>query len=185
MIKDGNAKDAVLDVLTWIIWYAGLTVWLVSAAGPMLFGVHFSPMLGQIGKWTFYFGAVSLILTQGRAKKNIVGKAISGVLSLYDTSGYLSDVLSYSRLYALGLSTGVVGMVFNTIVKMLMGNPVGMVFGVILFVFGHTFNIAINILGAYVHTSRLQYIEFYGKFYQDGGEKFKPLALKTKHIKLT
>ena len=94
-------------------------------------------------------------------------------------------MLSYSRLYALGLSTGVVGMVFNTIVGMLMGNPIGMVFGAILFVFGHTFNIAINVLGAYVHTSRLQYIEFYGKFYQDGGERFNPLSLKTKHIMLT
>ena len=158
---------------------------LVYGAGPMLFGITVPAVLWQIGKWMSIAGAVSLILTQGRAKKNIIGKFISGVLSLYDTSGYLSDVLSYSRLYALGLSTGVVGMVFNTIVGMLMGNPIGMVFGALLFVFGHTFNIAINVLGAYVHTSRLQYIEFYGKFYQDGGERFNPLSLKTKHIKLT
>lgn len=184
-IKDGDVAGAFMDTFTWIVWYAGLTVMLVYGAGPMLFGITVPAVLWQIGKWMSIAGAVSLILTQGRAKKNIIGKFISGVLSLYDTSGYLSDVLSYSRLYALGLSTGVVGMVFNTIVGMLMGNPIGMVFGALLFVFGHTFNIAINVLGAYVHTSRLQYIEFYGKFYQDGGERFNPLSLKTKHIKLT
>lgn len=184
-IKDGDVAGAFMDTFTWIVWYAGLTVMLVYGAGPMLFGITIPSVVWQIGKWMSIIGAVSLILTQGRAKKNPVGKLISGVLSLYDTSGYLSDVLSYSRLYALGLSTGVVGMVFNTIVGMLMGNPIGMVFGALLFIFGHTFNIAINVLGAYVHTSRLQYIEFYGKFYQDGGEKFNPLSLKTKHIKLT
>ena len=183
-LADGD-KGGFVDAFTWTIWIAGLTVWLVSAGGPMLFGVVFSPMLGKVGMWMTVIGALSVVLTHGRAKKNPIGKLISGVLALYDTSGYLSDVLSYSRLYALGLSTGVVGMVFNTIVKMLMANPIGMVFGALLFVFGHTFNIAINVLGAYVHTSRLQYIEFYGKFYQDGGEKFKPLGLKTKHVKLS
>lgn len=183
--REGDWQSALLDTFTWIVWYAGLTVWLVSAAGPMLFGASMPAIVGKIGMWMSIVGAVSLILTQGRAKKNIFGKLISGVLSLYDTSGYLSDVLSYSRLYALGLSTAVVGMVFNTIVGMLMGNPIGMVFGAILFVCGHSFNIAINILGAYVHTSRLQYIEYYGKFYQDGGELFKPLSLKTKHIRLS
>lgn len=184
-IRDGDVMGAFMDTFTWILWYAGLTVWLVSGAAPMLFGIQLSPVVGQIGRWMTIVGAVSLILTQGRAKKNIIGKFISGLLSLYDTSGYLSDVLSYSRLFAMGLATGVVGMVVNTIVGMLMGNPVGMVFGVIVFIAGHTVNIAINVLGAYVHASRLQYIEYYGKFYQDGGEKFKPLSLKTKHIKLT
>lgn len=184
-IRDGDVMGAFMDTFTWVLWYAGLTVLLVSGAAPMLFGIQLSPVVGQIGKWMSIVGAVSLILTQGRAKKNIIGKFISGVLSLYDTSGYLSDVLSYSRLFAMGLATGVVGMVVNTIVGMLMGNPVGMVFGVIVFIAGHTVNIAINVLGAYVHASRLQYIEYYGKFYQDGGEKFKPLSLKTKHIKLT
>lgn len=183
--RDGDWQGAILDTLTWLILYTGLTVMLVAAAGPLLFGLTMPAMLMKVGQWTAIVGAVSLILTQGRAKKNIFGKLISGVLSLYDVSGYLSDVLSYSRLFALGLATGVVGMVINTIVGMLMGNIFSMPIGIILFVGGHIFNIAINILGAYVHASRLQYIEYFGKFYKDGGKTFNPLSLKTKHVKLS
>lgn len=173
--RDGDWMGAIFDNLFWLGLYVGLLLWLGGAFIAPLF---------KIGMWTsFAFGA-GLILTQGRAKKNPIQKLISGVLSLYDISGFLSDVLSYSRLFALGLATGVVGMVINTLVQMTFGNIFLIPLGIVVFIGGHMFNIFINVLGAYVHDSRLQYIEFYGKFYQDGGQSFKPLALKTKHVRL-
>lgn len=75
----------------------------------------------------------------------------------------------------MGLATGVIGSVINTIVGMVWGNVFGCIAGVVIFAGGHLFNLAINVLGAYVHASRLQYIEFYGKFYEGGGREFTPL----------
>ena len=129
-------------------------------------------------------GAVGLVLTQGRSKKNIFGKLTSGILSLYDVTGYLSDVLSYSRILALGLATGVIAMVINTMAKMLGGGIIGYVLMAVALIIGHVFNIAINALGAYVHSSRLQYVEFFGKFYEGGGRTFNPFMVKTKYTNL-
>ena len=95
------------------------------------------------------FGAVGLILTQGRTQKGIIKKFTSGVLSLYDITGYLSDVLSYSRLLALGLTTGVIATVINTMAKTLAGNIIGYIVMVLIMLGGHVFNLAINVLGAY------------------------------------
>ena len=91
---------------------------------------------------------------------------------LYNITGWLSDALSYSRLLALGLATGVIASVFNQMGSMLGGGIVGAVIFIIVFLIGHTFNLAINLLGAYVHTCRLQYVEFFGKFYEGGGKTF-------------
>jgi V/A-type H+-transporting ATPase subunit I len=124
-------------------------------------------------------------LTQGRAKKGIFSKFFSGLLSLYNITGIFSDVLSYSRLFALGLSSAIIGMVFNILASMLTGAWYSIVFAVAIFVVGHVFNILINLLGAFVHTSRLQYIEFFGKFFEGGGHTFTPLTIKTKYIDLT
>jgi V/A-type H+-transporting ATPase subunit I len=105
---------------------------------------------------------------------------------LYDATGFLSDVLSYSRLLALGLATGVVSQVINQLG--LLGGGLKSVFTAIalfaVLIVGHTFNLLINTLGAYVHSSRLQYVEFFGKFYESGGESFAPLKPKMKYIKI-
>jgi V/A-type H+-transporting ATPase subunit I len=127
-------------------------------------------------------GALGIILTAGRDKPSIVGKLIGGLGSLYGISAYLSDVLSYSRLLALGLSTGVVATVIN---KMgVMGGPsfFGVFMFILVFIFGNLLNLAINLLGAYVHSSRLQYIEFFNKFFEGGGKLFLPLRYKTKYV---
>lgn len=137
---------------------------------------------GSIGKDIALFGAAIIVLFGGRDKKGIVSRLIGGVLSLYNISGYLSDLLSYSRIFALGLATGVIAMVINTVAQMLIAaGPVGTAAAVVVLVGGHFFNIIINILGAFVHSSRLQYIEFFGKFYEAGGRAFVPLALRTKY----
>jgi len=96
-------------------------------------------------------------------------------------SGWLSDVLSYSRLLALGLATGVIASVINQMGSMLPNNVIGVIAFVVIFIAGHTLNLAINLLGAYVHTNRLQFVEFFGKFYEGGGEPFNPFKENTKY----
>ena len=82
----------------------------------------------------------------------------------------------------MGLATGVIGMVINLVAGMLWESPITMIFAVLVFVGGHVFNLAINALGAYVHSCRLQYIEFFSRFYEDGGREFKPLSNRTKYV---
>ena len=110
---------------------------------------------------------------------------LGGITAIYNITGFLSDILSYARLLALGLATGVIAQVVNTIGTLSGGGIKGAIIMLIVFVIGHIFNLAINALGAFVHTSRLQYIEFFGKFYEDGGEPFNPFRRNTKYVKLT
>lgn len=125
-----------------------------------------------------------MVLTQGRDKPSIPGKIMGGVASLYGISAYFSDILSYSRLMALGLVTGIVGEVFNTIGTALGSGIVRVFIFVPVFLFGHAINLGISALGAYVHTNRLQYVEFFSKFYEGGGRAYKPFATATKHFKI-
>ena len=90
-------------------------------------------------------------------------------------------MLSYSRLLALGLATGVIASVINQMGSMLPDNIVGVIFFIVIFLAGHTLNLAINLLGAYVHTNRLQFVEFFGKFYEGGGRPFEPFKENTKY----
>lgn len=87
-------------------------------------------------------------------------------------------------MLALGLATGVIAQVVNTMGTLMGGGVLGAIVLVIVFLIGHTFNLAINALGSFVHASRLQYIEFFGKFYEDGGEPFAPFKKETKYVKL-
>lgn len=176
LVRDGKPWDALFDIG---FWY-GLIIGLVL----LLFGNSIIPGSGQIGKWMSIIFAIGLILTQGRAKKNIISKLISGVMSLYNITSYLSDVLSYSRLLALGLATGVVSSVVSILGSMGGRNFFGILMFFIVLTVGHVFNFAINALGAFVHAARLQYVEFFGKFYEGGGEPFNPLIKKTKYNKI-
>jgi len=124
-----------------------------------------------------------LILTQGRASKNIFARLGMGVLSLYDVVQYASDVLSYSRLLALGLATSVIATVINRVAMMVIDVPwLGYILMGLILVAGHMFNFVINLISGYVHTSRLQYVEFYSKFMVAGGDAFNPFGLKTKYL---
>jgi len=172
MFREGDVMGAVCDQISWLIMFAGF------------FAMALVP--GPLGKYLALLGAGIIILFGGREKKGIVSRLIGGLLSLYNISGYLSDLLSYSRIFALGLATGVIGMVINTVAQMLMeAGPVGIVAAILVLLAGHYFNIIINVLGAFVHSSRLQYIEFFGKFYEAGGRAFLPLALRTKYTDIT
>ncbi len=177
LIRDGHTKDAIMDVGFWYLFIVGPILLL---AGDMIIP---GSVLPTIGKWMTILAVIGLVLTQGREKDNIIGKFTSGVLSLYGITGYLGDVLSYSRLLALGLATGVISSVLSLIGSMGSG-IIGKIMFVVIFIFGHTLNLAINGLGSFVHSARLQYVEFFGKFYDGGGDAFNPLIKKTKYIKI-
>ena len=98
-----------------------------------------------------------------------------GLGGLYGITNYLSDILSYSRILALSLATGVVGMVMNMLAGMLQGSVLGFVLSLAIYLVGHIFNLALGLLSAYVHDCRLQYIEFTANFTRGGGELFEPL----------
>ena len=176
MIRRGHAIDALFDVGFWYFVLVGLVIF---AGGQMVIG---SAVMASIGKWLAIAGAVGLVLTQGRDKKNPIMKLANGVLSLYDITGYFSDLLSYSRIMALGLATGVIAQVVNTMGTLPGANIIGVVVFVAVFLLGHVLNLAINALGSYVHTSRLQYVEFFGKFFEGGGQPFRPLKAATKYV---
>jgi V/A-type H+-transporting ATPase subunit I len=96
----------------------------------------------------------------------------------------LPDILSYSRLLALSLATAVIAQVMNTMGTLAGSTLLGWLLFIVVFAVGHVFNVLINILGTYVHTSRLQYIEFFGKFYEPGGRPFVPLFNRTKYVEI-
>ena len=126
-------------------------------------------------------GAVLIILTAGHSAKNILGKLGGGVYGLYNTTtGYMSDILSYSRLLALNLVTGVIAMVVNLLAAM----PGNIFIFIIIFLVGHGVNLAINLIGTYVHTNRLQYVEYFSKFYEGGGRSFTPFKLNTQYLRI-
>lgn len=170
-IKNGKILDAIFDQGFWFVFLIGL----ISLAFPQF---------SEIGKWVAIGGAAGLILTQGRKQKGIFKKFFGGLLSLYDVTGYLSDVLSYSRLFALGLATGVIASAINTMGGLLATSFIGIIIMIILLIGGHLFNLIINTLGSYVHTSRLQYIEFFGKFFEGGGRSFKPFGKTSKFVEI-
>lgn len=174
--KQGAKWDAVFDAGFWML--------LLLGVGGLIGGASIAPWVGEAGKYMAIAGAAGIVLTGGRSSKNVFAKLGVGLYSLYGASGYLSDILSYSRLLALGLATGVIATVFNSIAAMAGGGVVGAIMFVVVFVIGHTVNIAINLLGAYVHTNRLQYVEFFTKFYAGGGTAFRPLRADTKYYTL-
>ena len=172
--RDGKRLDAVFDTGFWIAVLLGVCVFAVG----MVLG---SALTETVGIVMMIGGAGGLILTQGRDKKNPIAKLFSGILSLYDITSYVGDALSYSRLMALGLATGVIASVVNVLGSLGGKSVIGFISFLLISVFGHALNFAINMLGAYVHTNRLQYVEFYQKFYEGGGRKFKPFGFNTKY----
>ena len=129
-------------------------------------------------------GAIGIVLTSGRESRNPAKRLLKGLYGLYNVTGYLSDILSYSRLLALGLATGVIATVINQMGSMGGGGIGGAIMFILVFIVGHTINLGINLLGAYVHTNRLQFVEFFGKFYEGGGRKFAPFGIHTKYYKI-
>jgi V/A-type H+-transporting ATPase subunit I len=170
---------AVCDQLTWLVMLNSIVIFLASKFGVI------SPEVGKL------FGLVALvpaatILLFSQRQGGWVGRIGMGMYNLFSAIFYMGDVLSYLRLMALGMVTAGLAMAINVIAKIALDIPygLGIVATIAILVGGHAFNMAINALGAFVHTLRLQYVEFFPKFLVGGGKAFEPLSKQYKHIYL-
>jgi V/A-type H+-transporting ATPase subunit I len=178
-IKNKDYSGAFLDTAMWMFMLFSIGLYALGES----IGVG-KPLATNL----VIVAAIGLVITQGRGQKNWLLKPLFGVLGLYNITAYLSDLLSYSRIMALGLATGVVGFAMNLtaiIFSDMMPHPVlGILIAVIIVVFGHSLNFGLSLLGAFIHSGRLQFIEFFGKFYESGSERFIPFVREMKYITL-
>lgn len=175
LIRDGKPMDAIYDVLTWYFALTGAFLLLGGAQIGLSGGVI------NIGKWVMIIGMVGIVLTQGRANKSIGAKLGGGLYGLYGISSYIGDLVSYSRIMALGLAGGFIASAFNMIIGMIPA-PFNIIFGVFIFLFSQIFNLLLSTLSAFVHSARLQYVEFFSKFYEGGGKAFKAFKPRNQYI---
>ncbi len=176
--RKGRVFDGIFDGITWAVFSVGA---LLAVCG---FVEEFAvPGLRLVGAIIAVCALAVAVLTAGRHEK-FLGKFTKGFGSLYGIINYASDVLSYARLYGLMLSGAVIAQIISTYsIGFITGGNVALaILGVVLMVVGHVFNLAMGLLGAYIHDARLQYVEFYGRFYQGEGELFTPLGSKKKHV---
>lgn len=179
LIKNGMPMDAFYDVF---LWYLTLTTVILVIVGKV---ITLPSIVNTIAFYGMIVGMLGIIAFGARDSKSIAGRIAGGLYSLYGITSYIGDFVSYLRLMALGLAGGFIAVAINIIVKMLVGGGiVGIIFGVIVFVFAQLFNIFLSFLSAYVHTSRLMYVEFFSKFYEGGGKAFKKFRSENKYIEV-
>lgn len=184
-LRDGKVKDFICDVVLWYVFLIGLILMLLPTdifASIAQTQIVFPPAVNTLSKALAIIGALGLLLMSGRNNKNPALRIALGAYDIYNITGWLSDVLSYSRLLALGLATGVIASVVNQMAGMIGSGVIGAIAFIIVFIVGHILNLAINLLGAYVHTNRLQFVEFFSKFYEGGGKAFEPFHSDTKYV---
>ena len=176
LLRDGKKKDMVYDV---VFWYMALTgMILLLLAGP----AKLPSIVGTVALWVMVIGMAGIVLFAARDAAGWGGRIAGGLYSLYGISSWVGDFVSYSRLMALGLSGAFIGMAFNMIAGMIGSAWYLLPFAALIFLVGHGFNLFLSALGAYVHSLRLIYVEFFGKFYSGGGKAFKKLKRDPKYI---
>ena len=159
-LRDGQIMDAIWEEVTWWVVMAGLVLMILGVTNLVLI-----------------VGGVMVVVGSGWNAKGF-GKVTAVFGSLYNhITGYFGDILSYSRLMALMLAGSVIAQVFNTLGAI----PGNIVIFIVISLVGNTLNFGLNLLGCYVHDLRLQCLEYFGKFYEDGGKPFRPLDYKTKY----
>lgn len=186
-VKAKKYLDAFYDAVLWYLLVGGLLVFALSSQRFVeILNLDFiiPASVGKAASIVAAAAAVGIVLTAGRESRNWFKRIAKGLYGLYNLSGYLSDILSYSRLLALGLATGVIATVINQMGAMGGRTIGGTILFIIVFLVGHSVNIGINLLGAYVHTNRLNFVEFFSKFYEGGGSEFTPFGVHTKYFKL-
>ena len=188
-LKDGDVVGFVSDVLSWLMFLMGLILILLPTdlfEGIAQMEFNFPPFVGTLAKILTFAGLALILVMAERSTKNWVLRILLGAYDVYGVTSWLSDVLSYSRLLALGLATGVIASVVNMMAGMVAQGKgiIGVILFIVICLAGHTLNFAINVLGAYVHTNRLQFVEFFGKFYEAGGEPFQPFTTANKYVEI-
>ena len=171
--RQGKVGDAIFNEGTWFVIFAGLALFVLK--------------IGNIGgvPVVLCIGVLMLIYGSGREAKGF-GKVTAVFGAVYNgLTGWFGDILSYSRLMALMLAGSVIAQVFNTLAAMPSSGGVtvvSMLIFIIIFLLGHLLNFGLNLLGCFVHDLRLQCLEFFGKFYVDGGKPFRPLEINTRYV---
>jgi len=178
-IKNKMVLDGLLDNIPWISFFVFLLLFIGAS-------VKFLSINADLTKYFIFASLATIVFAGGRKNKNIIMKIFGGIPKLYNIIGYFSDTLSYSRLLALGLATSIVGMVMNLVAQIFGGliPGVGFILGFLILVGGHLFNLAISALGAFIHSARLQFVEFFPKFMEGGGTKFKSFQKRGKYVSL-
>lgn len=167
---------AYIGGISWAFILIGIALMVIGSASPQM------AILATVGKWLAIANAVGIVVASVLEAKSLVGIG-SGLYNLYGISSYFGDLVSYSRLMALGLSGASIAAAFNTIVEIL---PPAARFtvGIVLFIALHLLNFGLSMLGGYVHGIRLIFVEFFGKFYEGGAKPFKPLNVASKYVKI-
>jgi V/A-type H+-transporting ATPase subunit I len=179
-VRHGDRAAAVLDQGSWLLFIAGTLLFSLSRV------LSLPTAAAVAGNYLFVFGALASIYSMGRMQKNIPARLAVGLGTFYmSVTGFFGDLLSYLRLLALGLATGGIAVVVNQIARLFRDIPyVGLLLTVLVMVAGHIMNMTINIFGAFIHSTRLQFVEFFGKFYEGGGREFRPFSAETKYIEI-
>jgi V/A-type H+/Na+-transporting ATPase subunit I len=195
-IFKGRALQAALGAEGAATWDRALGMgWIALLIAALIaWGLRLSIPVG----WVLLGVTVVGLAVSKTVRRSLVG-LLGGLYAVYGMTAFIGDTLSYTRLAALGLSGGLVGMVFNTLAGLVMGGATGLfakgglgilwgivvvILAALVFVVGHVFNVVINLLGAFVHPARLQFVEFFSKFYEGGGRAYRPFAKRTKSLVL-
>jgi V/A-type H+-transporting ATPase subunit I len=175
LLKQGEIAEAVFSQLSWIIFLPGLITWALTKIGVLQSEIPFYVMI---------VGAILVMYGSSRDQKNILLKPFSGLYGLYGTINYFSDTMSYARLLALGLASAIIGVVVNKMAELVVNMipVVGWALVPIILIGGHIFNLVINALGSFIHSGRLQFVEFFTKFFEGGGKPFRPLTRVSENV---
>ena len=173
--KQGQRASSYVDGYAWFLMLIGFILWV---GGAMLLNM---PLLTQIGIGLVVLNAVGILVVSALSNPNTALGIGLGAYNLYGISGYVGDIVSYTRLMALAVASANIAMAFNMIIGFL--PPIArFTVGVLIIIALQALNIALTFLSAYVHTSRLQYVEFFGKFFEGGGRPLTPLKMLEKHV---
>lgn len=173
--KHNDKASSYVDGFAWAMILVGIILWVV---GSMVWD---SPLLSQAGIILAVINVVGILLVSMMSNSNKALGLGLGAYNIYGVTGYIGDVVSYTRLMALAVASANIGMAFNMIVGLL--PPIArFTVGLALMLVLHGINIGLTFLSAYVHSSRLQYVEFFGKFYEGGGRPLSPFKTLEKHI---
>lgn len=176
-IRDGDINSAVSEGIGWITIFAGIILLVVANL------VFPSELLSTTGGIVAIAGAAAVIVASALASANKALGVGVGLYNLYGITGYVGDIVSYTRLMALGVSGGSIGLAFNMIIDFL-PPAARFTIGILLFIVLHMVNIGLSSLSAYVHGARLIFVEFFGKFYEGGGKALEPLKTSEEYIEL-
>ena len=184
LCKEGKPFSAIFDCGSMILLFAALgfmIIGMLPSLAPMLgIEVGFEPpaWITTVAVALALTGVALILVFGGRNSKNVFGKIVGGFKGLYGLINVVSDILSYCRLFGLCLASCAIGLAFNV------RHPYGGYgVGVVVLIPLHAFNLALGVLSAYVHDARLQFLEFYGRFYDGGGRLFSPLGVRTKYVR--